>query len=178
MSHPIPSLWESRWCSPLGPLRLWASERGLARLDFDTGSDSDYSGWAQRYFGIAAPAARSGDEPLFAEAIGQLAAYFAGQLRQFELPLDLRGTPFQLQVWQAVCAIPWGTTCSYGQIAAQLGRPAAMRAVGAANGANPVSIIVPCHRLIGANGALRGYGGGLERKAQLLELERANTIPL
>src|SRR5262245_50817343 len=106
MSYPTLSLRESRWCSPLGPLRLWVSERGLALLDFDTDSDSDYSGWAQRYFGIAAPAAGSDDELLFAEAISQLAAYFAGQLRQFELPLDLRGTPFQLQVWQAVCAIP------------------------------------------------------------------------
>lgn len=101
----------------------------------------------------------------------QLRAYFAGQLRVFDLPLDLRGTPFQLEVWQALLAIGYGEVRAYAEIAAAIGRPCAFRAVGAANGANPVPIIVPCHRLIGSDGSLIKYGGGLNVKRQLLELE-------
>jgi methylated-DNA-[protein]-cysteine S-methyltransferase len=101
----------------------------------------------------------------------QLDAYFARKLRRFTIPLDLRGTSFQRQVWDFLRGIPWGQTRSYGQIAEALGRPNAARAVGRAVGSNPVSIVVPCHRVIGSNGALTGYGGGLDRKAALLELE-------
>jgi methylated-DNA-[protein]-cysteine S-methyltransferase len=104
-----------------------------------------------------------------------LDGYFAGACREFTIPLDLRGTPFQIAVWRAVLAVPWGETRTYREIAADIGRPAAIRAVGTANGANPLAIIVPCHRLVGANGTLRGYGGGLERKAWLLAHERATT---
>jgi O-6-methylguanine DNA methyltransferase len=105
----------------------------------------------------------------------QLDAYFAGQLRQFTAPLDLRGTPFQRQVWDILRMIPWGETRSYGQIAAELGRPRAARAVGRAVGTNPISIVVPCHRIIGTDGALTGYGGGLEREIALLQLEGVNA---
>ncbi len=104
-------------------------------------------------------------------AADELRRYFAGEHVQFSCPLDLRGTPFQIEVWQELCHIPYGETCCYGEIARVIGRPAASRAVGAANGANPVAIIVPCHRVIGSNGTLTGYGGGLPTKSWLLSLE-------
>ncbi|CAM4272530.1 methylated-DNA--protein-cysteine methyltransferase [Nocardiopsis rhodophaea] len=108
----------------------------------------------------------------FRATIDQLDAYFAGDLREFDLPLAPSGTEFQLRVWRELTTIPYGHTASYGDIAEALGRPTASRAVGMANGRNPISIIVPCHRVIGANGALTGYGGGLPRKRHLLRLER------
>lgn len=107
----------------------------------------------------------------FAAAARQLDAYFAGELTSFDLPLALAGTPFQRRVWAALREIPYGQTVTYGQLAARLGSPAASRAVGLANGKNPVSIVVPCHRVIGSDGSLTGYGGGLERKRFLLDLE-------
>jgi len=107
----------------------------------------------------------------FGDVREQLAAYFAKQLREFDLPLAPRGTPFQLDVWRALRAIPYGETRSYAQIAQIIGKPEAIRAVGAANGANPLPIVVPCHRVIGSNGSLTGFGGGLEMKRYLLDLE-------
>jgi methylated-DNA-[protein]-cysteine S-methyltransferase len=112
-------------------------------------------------------------DPLLLDAAHQLRAYFAGELREFELPLSPRGTAFQRQVWAAVSAVPYGSTATYSEIAAAVGRPSAFRAVGAANGSNPLPLIVPCHRIIGAAGALTGYGGGLDRKRSLLDLEAA-----
>lgn len=112
------------------------------------------------------------DEKPFAEAKRQLAAYFAGELTAFELSLAPQGTAFQQQVWRALQRIPYGHTCSYGDIARQVGSPAASRAVGAANGRNPLPIIIPCHRVIGSTGKLTGFGGGLSAKAQLLRLEQ------
>lgn len=111
--------------------------------------------------------------PLHDKVEQQLAAYFAGELLEFTLPLQTPGTPFQQKVWRALLEIPFGQTCSYGQLAEQLGSPGAQRAVGAANGANRIAIVVPCHRVIESGGGLRGYGGGLERKQFLLELEGA-----
>ena len=116
---------------------------------------------------------RNDGNPLLIEAARQLRAYFAGQLREFLLPLDIEGTDFQKRVWGQVAAIPYGETRSYLQIATAIGSPGAVRAVGAANGANPVPIVVPCHRVIGAKGKLVGYGGGLTMKKRLLELEGA-----
>lgn len=113
------------------------------------------------------------DPGAFAEAAAQLEAYFDGQRTIFELPLRLHGTPFQQQVWRILGAIPFGTTTTYGEVARRLGRPGAARAVGRANHANPAAIVVPCHRVIGADGSLTGYGGGLEAKAWLLAHERA-----
>jgi O-6-methylguanine DNA methyltransferase len=110
------------------------------------------------------------------EAARQLRAYFAGQLREFQLPLDVQGTEFQERVWGQVAAIPYGETRSYLQISTAIGSPRAVRAVGAANGANPVPIVVPCHRVIGAKGKLVGYGGGLAMKRRLLELEGAMAM--
>lgn len=115
------------------------------------------------------------DDRAFSDAVDQLAQYFAGERTAFDVELELAGTPFQRRVWTALRDIPYGETRSYGQIAALLGAPGASRAVGLANGRNPVSVIVPCHRVIGANGSLTGYGGGVERKRLLLGLERANA---
>lgn len=106
----------------------------------------------------------------------QVAAYFARELRDFDLPLAAGGTPFQERVWAALRRVPYGTTCTYAELAAELGQPTATRAVGSANGRNPIGIVVPCHRVIGADGALRGYAGGVERKRVLLDLERGQTL--
>jgi methylated-DNA-[protein]-cysteine S-methyltransferase len=109
---------------------------------------------------------------LLKQAAAQLSAYFSGQRRTFDLPLNTAtGTPFQQAVWQALLAIPFGSTCSYGQLASRVGKPSAVRAVGAAVGRNPLSLIVPCHRVVGSNGSLTGYAGGLHRKTALLQLE-------
>ncbi|MGW2345955.1 methylated-DNA--[protein]-cysteine S-methyltransferase [Streptomyces sp. NPDC001661] len=115
------------------------------------------------------------DDRPFGQAIDQLNAYFAGELREFDLPLDLHGTPFQRSVWAQLQRIPYGETRTYGELAEVLGKPAASRAVGLANGKNPVGVIVPCHRVIGANGDLTGYGGGLDRKRRLLAFERQGS---
>ena len=109
--------------------------------------------------------------PVISEALRQLRAYFAGQLREFDLPLEMLGTQFQRRVWRALGAIPYGETRSYSQVAAEIGSPTAVRAVGAANGKNPIPIVVPCHRVIGASGDLVGFGGGLRWKRLLLDLE-------
>jgi methylated-DNA-[protein]-cysteine S-methyltransferase len=114
------------------------------------------------------------DDAAFADVVEQLHAYFAGTLSHFEVPFALHGTDFQREVWQALCEIPYGETISYGELAARVGKPSASRAVGLANGRNPLAIIVPCHRVIGAGGALTGYGGGLTRKAWLLKHEGAH----
>jgi methylated-DNA-[protein]-cysteine S-methyltransferase len=111
------------------------------------------------------------DESPLREASAQLQAYFAGELRVFDLPLRMTGTPFQRLVWDELLRIPYGTTISYGELARRIGRPSASRAVGAANGQNPIALIVPCHRVIGSNGTLTGYGGGLDRKEWLLQHE-------
>ena len=115
------------------------------------------------------------DAAPFAEAEAQLHAYFAGELERFELPLAPRGTAFQRSVWDALREIPYGRTTTYSELAASIGRPSACRAVGAANGRNPLPVIVPCHRVLGAAGALTGYGGGLERKRDLLAFEAAKA---
>jgi methylated-DNA-[protein]-cysteine S-methyltransferase len=145
-------------------LRLVASASGIRAIHFDS----------QPIEGCQ----RNDRNPLLLEAARQLRAYFAGQLREFQLPLDIEGTDFQKRVWGQVAAIPYGETRSYVQIAQALGSPQAVRAVGAANGANPVPIVVPCHRVIGAKGKLVGYGGGLALKKRLLELEGAMALPL
>jgi methylated-DNA-[protein]-cysteine S-methyltransferase len=115
------------------------------------------------------------DDRAFPDAVEQLDAYFAGELQEFDLSLHLSGTEFQRRVWNALRTIPYGETRTYGEIAQQIGAPTAFRAVGLANGHNPIAVIVPCHRVIGANGSLTGFGGGLERKSALLELERTTS---
>jgi methylated-DNA-[protein]-cysteine S-methyltransferase len=148
--------------SPIGPLRLVAEEGAIVAVIMEEPGCEP-----------GAPARDGRDEPLLARAREQLAAWFAGERTQFDLPLRPEGTPFQLAVWRELQAIPFGETRSYGQIAVRVGQPSASRAVGAANGRNPIAVIVPCHRVIGASGALVGYGGGMERKRWLLDHERA-----
>lgn len=149
--------------SPVGPLLLTADSEGLREIRFHAATAAAGEGGAAQAEAGAAVAA---------ETARQLRAYFAGERHAFDLPLAPRGTPFQLAVWRALGAIPYGATTSYGAIAARIGRPQAVRAVGAANGANPLPIVVPCHRVIGSDGRLVGYGGGLPIKRALLALER------
>jgi len=162
--------------SPLGLLFLARTERGLRFLDFLERKS------LKRAFAIHAEAVPDAKwEPSLLQlkpVVDQLDSYFCGNLTRFDLPLDLAGTAFQLKVWQALCRIPYGTTCAYGQIAKALGQPGAARAVGLANNHNPVPIIVPCHRVIGADGSLTGYGGGLPRKRRLLDLEARFAQPV
>ena len=127
---------------------------------------------------FAGPSGASSADSLLLDAAAQLEAYFAGELERFYLSLSTHGTGFQERVWATVAAIPYGSTSTYAELAAALGTPAACRAVGAANGRNRLPIIVPCHRVVGASGALTGYGGGLERKHALLELEAASRARL
>ncbi|MDX1891546.1 methylated-DNA--[protein]-cysteine S-methyltransferase [Mycolicibacterium sp. 050158] len=152
--------------SPVGPLTLAGVDGRLRHLRMvDQTYEPSRAGWER-------------DDAAFDEAVAQLGAYFAGELVDFELQLDLVGTEFQRRVWAALTTIPYGETRSYGEIARQIGSPGASRAVGLANGHNPISIIVPCHRVIGANGGLTGYGGGLERKKHLLDMERNRKCPV
>ncbi|MCC3374842.1 methylated-DNA--[protein]-cysteine S-methyltransferase [Cohnella sp. REN36] len=158
--------------SPLGKLTLCRSEAGLCRVEFGGWEARSCSAkaWAHRW-SPASPFREDAEDELLREAAEQLRRYFAGELRTFDLPLDLKGTPFQRQVWQALRDVPYGETAAYRDIAAAVGAPKAVRAVGGANNRNPVPIIVPCHRIIGANGAMVGYGGGLPIKEHLLALE-------
>jgi methylated-DNA-[protein]-cysteine S-methyltransferase len=149
--------------SPVGALKLVASDRGLAAILWE----NDDPGRVR-----LGPVQADDRQPVLLETERQLRDYFAGRLERFSLPLDFVGTEFQKKVWEALLTIPFGETRSYGEIARQIGRPKAVRAVGAASGKNPISIIAPCHRVIGANGKLTGFAGGLEIKASLLGLER------
>jgi methylated-DNA-[protein]-cysteine S-methyltransferase len=146
--------------TPIGTLWLSRDADGLTSVSF------------------SGPSGAHSADALLVEAAEQLRAYFAGELERFELALSLHGTDFQRRVWSAVAAIPYGTTTTYSALAAALGMPSARRAVGAANGRNPLPVVVPCHRVVGASGALTGYGGGLDRKRALIELEAGARAPL
>ncbi|HMJ05669.1 MAG TPA: methylated-DNA--[protein]-cysteine S-methyltransferase [Chthoniobacterales bacterium] len=151
--------------SPVGLLKLIAGDRGLAAILWENDNPQRVR---------LGPLIENKSHPVLLEAERQLNDYFAGKLKKFSLKFDFAGTEFQKEVWQALAAIPFGETRSYSEIARQIGRPKAVRAVGAANGRNPISIIVPCHRVIGANGHLTGFAGGLETKASLLKIESQN----
>jgi methylated-DNA-[protein]-cysteine S-methyltransferase len=142
---------------------LAVSERGLVALEFDRGEMA--AGWTE-------------SQEKTISYSRQLEEYFSGRRRHFDLPLDLRGTEFQKRCWRELLKIPYGETRSYAEIARAIGNPSAVRAVGLANGQNPIAIIVPCHRVIGSDGSLTGYGGGLDVKRRLLELEGALSSPL
>ena len=149
--------------SPIGELKLVASDTGLVAILWENDSPRRVR---------LDEMVEDGQHPVLVETERQLKEYFAGKRKTFSVALDMRGTRFQKDVWEALLAIPFGETRSYGQLAKQLGNPRATRAVGAANGRNPVSIIVPCHRVIGASGKLTGFAGGLDAKAHLLGLEK------
>ncbi|MGW1541539.1 methylated-DNA--[protein]-cysteine S-methyltransferase [Streptomyces sp. NPDC002309] len=151
--------------SPYGPLTLVADDGVLSGLYMTEQRHRP----AQETFG-------GRDETPFGETVDQLTAYFEGELKDFTVELRLNGTPFQRSVWDRLRRIPYGETRSYGELAEALGNPQASRAVGLANGRNPIGIIVPCHRVIGAGGGLTGYGGGLERKQRLLDFERGAAL--
>ena len=149
--------------SPVGELKLVASDKGLVAILWENDSPRRVR---------LSELVEDEQHPVLVETERQLKEYFAGKRKAFSVALDMRGTRFQKDVWEALLAIPFGETRSYGQLANQLGNPRATRAVGAANGRNPVSIIVPCHRVIGASGKLTGFAGGLDAKARLLGLEK------
>ena len=147
--------------SPLGPLLLVGDKSALHAVEFVNGRKPPrlHPDWKK-------------DSKPFVEAVCQLLSYFSGELEEFNLPLAPQGTEFQRKVWDNLCDIPYGETISYGELAKRIGNPNASRAVGLANGSNPIPIIIPCHRVIGSNGKLTGYGGGLPIKEKLLALER------
>ena len=157
-----------RYCelsTPVGRLLLAGDEEGLRRISFQDGLHPirPAEGWQRA-------------EVPFREVVNQLEAYFAGKLRRFDLALAPEGTPFQREVWSALTTIPYGETVTYGELARRLGRANASRAVGAANGSNPIPIIIPCHRVIGADGSLTGFGGGVAIKRRLLDLESGSLF--
>lgn len=160
-------MFYTHYDSPVGQLLLAATGRGLAGVYFEN----------HRHFKGSAGWQQDDEHAVLLQAQRQLQEYFAGRRRAFNLPLDLSaGTPFQQAVWQALLQIPFGATASYGELARSIHKPSAVRAVGAANGRNPVSIIVPCHRVIGGSGALTGYAGGLANKQVLLTLEAGGRL--
>jgi len=147
--------------SPIGELRLFSNEAALTAIAMEP-----------QFHASPSEATRAPELGVLRETAQQLAAYFAGELTSFDLPLAAAGTSFQRRVWEALCEVPFGATQTYTEIAQRVGAPRAARAVGAANGRNPIAIVVPCHRIVGARGALVGYAGGLEHKGFLLEHER------
>ena len=160
--------------TPIGELRLAATAAGLVRIALPTGSGAGFRGWLNVHVPDADPIATT---PALDEASAELQAYFAGSLREFKVPLDLRGTEFQTRVWRALATIPFGQTWSYAELAKRVGSPKGFRAVGAANGANPLAIVLPCHRVIASDGGLGGYAGGLECKRRLLAFEKGRADP-
>jgi epoxyqueuosine reductase len=166
----LTGVYLAQFDTAIGTIRIASTEAGLAFLELPHGSGCGLEGWARRW----APGAvlREAYAPSRA-AIRQIVAYLEGKRRAFDLALDLRGTAFQREVWAALLEIPYGETRTYAEIARAVGRPRAVRAVGHANGSNPVALVVPCHRVVASGGKLGGYGGGLELKARLLALERS-----
>ena len=156
--------------TPVGMMRIASGERGVVYLELPLENGRGFRGWMKRH----APKAKliEAFEPN-SEYIAQVAQYLAGKRREFDVPLDVRGTEFQRAVYDQLCGIGYGELRSYGDVARAVGRPNAVRAVGAANGANPIALIIPCHRVIASSGQLQGYGGGLELKAHLLAMEQS-----
>ena len=149
--------------TPVGPLTVETDARAVRTIRFGRHADPPFD------------PADAAFPPVMAQTVEELRRYFAGDLQRFTVPVDPAGTPFQRQVWTALQRIPYGTTCSYGELAAAIGRPTACRAVGMANHRNPIPILIPCHRVVGADGSLTGYASGLAIKSRLLQLEAAHT---
>lgn len=178
-AHTAPHLAQLTMRTPLGDALIARSAQGITGLWFEGQKDHP---------GTLTHVPQDHEDPVLISCVQQLGEYWQGQRHSFDLPLDLHGTPFQIEVWQALLKIDCGSLTTYGQLAQQLGRPQASRAVGAAVGLNPISVIVPCHRVVGSQGSLTGYAGGLNRKVSLLQQEgltirgqqvcRATTAPL
>lgn len=160
------NFFKTQYTSPLGIYIIVSSERGVVYIEPKRQAHKHLAAWLKNGANIQEDSQRNHS------VVTELDLYFKGQLYEFNVPLDLRGTNFQLKVWRLLLSVPYGDTCSYRDLAQSLGRPKAARAVGGAVGSNPISIIVPCHRIIGTNGSLTGYGGGLSRKRALLSLEK------
>ena len=158
--------------TPVGPITIVASARGVRAILWPDDDSDDVGGRVP--ISVTAP---DPDHPVIVATVAQLGEYFAGDREEFDLPLDPVGTDFQQSAWMALRTIPYGTTVSYGEQAARMGDRRKARAVGAANGRNPISIVVPCHRVVGSNGALTGFAGGLDTKAWLLDHEQRHTVP-
>ncbi len=166
-----PELEKTTLDTPIGRLTLIASSKGLTHILFDGQDPSDV--------GLVEPVPTVVDNPILTAAALQLGEYFSGRRHQFDLPLDPRGTEFQVDAWTALASIPYGETVSYADQAKAIGRPTAVRAVGSANGRNPLPIVLPCHRVVGSDGSLTGYAGGIDLKRRLLDHERAQqALPL
>ncbi len=163
-------LYSQKLKTPVGALRVAGSSLGLCRISFPVKPSGHWSHWFERHF---SQLPEEYSVPLLCQTLEQLREYFEGDRRRFRLRLDLRGTPFQLRVWEQLLKIPYGCTVSYGEIARRIDQPRASQAVGAAVGSNPVPVVVPCHRVVGHDGSLVGFGGGLPAKEKLLELEGA-----
>ncbi len=166
------TLYYTEMSTPVGPLLLAATERGLCRVEFGRFMEvrESVERWARRWLDVDR---MEPDRNVLESAAAQIGQYFRGERRTFDLQLDLYGTDFQIRVWNALKTIPYGATRSYKQIGETIGRPRAVRAIGGANNRNPLSIVIPCHRVIGADGTLVGYGGGLPVKQYLLEWEKS-----
>ena len=164
-SHPAEPVWYTLLDTPFGALCMAGTTQGLTHVEFQDGERPlrPESGWRE-------------NEGILDEAREQLQAYFEARRRRFTLPVAPEGTPFQQRVWRELQQIPWGTTTTYREIAERLGQPAAVRAVGHANGRNPIAIVIPCHRVVGANGRLTGYAGGIAVKRRLLQHEGALLV--
>ncbi|HEU5141080.1 MAG TPA: methylated-DNA--[protein]-cysteine S-methyltransferase [Bacillales bacterium] len=169
-----PSIFYGETDSPIGPLTIVSTPKGVCKLEFGNVEESmpNIQAWTRKHF-LKSRIVR--DEEQVAPVINELDEYFQGERFSFDLPLILRGTPFQRQVWETLKEIPHGETRSYKQVAQQMKAGKAVRAVGNANNKNPLPILIPCHRVIGSNGSLVGYGGGVDKKQYLLEIERTHT---
>jgi O-6-methylguanine DNA methyltransferase len=166
------TLHRAEFDSPVGPLAVVSTEKGLVYVELPHASGRGFHGWRERH----APRSEVIDatEPN-KPAIGQILEYLVGERREFQLPLDLRATPFQLAVYEQIAAIPYGESRAYREVARNAGHPTAVRAVGTATAANPLPLVVPCHRVIGSGGKLTGYTGGIDTQAKLLAMERARS---
>ncbi|MDG2335899.1 MAG: methylated-DNA--[protein]-cysteine S-methyltransferase [Myxococcota bacterium] len=170
----MPTLYTTRFASPIGELTIASSDQGLVYLALPRANGRGFAGWCTRYADDAKVIEeQAGDPGRNRQACDEIEEFLAGGREVFGLPLDLRATDFQLEVYRAVAEIPYGECLSYGDVARRLERPSAMRAVGAANGANPIPLVIPCHRVVASSGQLHGYAGGLKLKRTLLTMEAA-----
>ncbi|MBW2423541.1 MAG: methylated-DNA--[protein]-cysteine S-methyltransferase [Deltaproteobacteria bacterium] len=167
-------LCSSRFASPIGPLRIVTSQKGLVYVELPHASGRGFEGWRRTHAPEAEVVDRRTDHE---DVIDQLLEFLASERREFAIELDLRATDFQRAVYDLVARIPYGETLCYSEVADAIGRPKAVRAVGAANGANPIPLVIPCHRVIARDGALQGYAGGLDVKARLLAMESVLPAP-